>query len=184
MIKVDISDAMKSLNRLEQALRHPAVFLRIISEKMARRARISFEREQSPEGHKWAPLSPRYAAWKTRRMPGRGILRASGQLVRSIHSGVTDRTAFISTANLPHAAIHQYGFVGGMTVKAHVRAGHMRRAAGGKRKTIAVRPHGVSAFRRWMAIPARPYLGFPLADQREATEDIAQEAEKIFGSEL
>lgn len=33
---------------------------------------------------KWAPLSPRYAAWKARHYPGKPILERSGELLRSL----------------------------------------------------------------------------------------------------
>ncbi|MBN1566238.1 MAG: phage virion morphogenesis protein [Acidobacteria bacterium] len=173
MIRIDISDAIQSLDRLRQVMQRPQPFLQIIANKMQRRARISFEKEQSPEGKAWKPLSPRYAAWKTKHMSGRGILRKSGQLVKTIFTGTTARSAYISTANLPHAARHQYGFNGTETVRAHIRVAH-------KRRSINVRAHSVSAFSRHVSIPARPYLGFPPQDQREAAEEIAIEAEKIF----
>lgn len=66
----------------------------------------NFEEEGRPEP--WAPLSPRYALWKSRRFPGRRILERSGRLRRSIVSRV-EGGALIASTDVPYAAAHQFG---------------------------------------------------------------------------
>lgn len=48
----------------------------------------SFEQQEverfAKEGPGWTALSPRYADWKARRYPGKGILRASDRLYKSL----------------------------------------------------------------------------------------------------
>jgi len=39
------------------------------------------------EGPGWAPLSPRYAAWKARHFPGKKILQREGHLISSLTGG-------------------------------------------------------------------------------------------------
>ena len=175
IIKVNVAGTIKDLNGVRSVLQNPKPYLIMIANELMRVCRLSFERESSPEGAKWAPLSRRYAAWKAQRMPGRGMLRAKGQLVRTIFTGTTQNSAFISTANLPHAARHQYGFAGSETVRAHIRAAHSRRAPGGKRQSVKVRAHSVSSFIRTVRIPARPYVGFPAASEKRIVQDIEQD---------
>lgn len=70
----------------------------------------------------WAALSPRYAAWKSRRYPGRKILERTGKLKKSLtdknaegHVFVSSRTAMsIGTAvrsrsGFPYPVAHQKG---------------------------------------------------------------------------
>jgi phage virion morphogenesis protein len=175
VIRINVAGTIRDLNRVRAVLQNPKPYLVMIANELGRVSRQAFEKESSPEGAKWAPLSPRYSAWKIKKMPGRGILRAKGQLVRTIFTGTTERTAYISTANLPHAAIHQYGFMGSVTVQAHIRPAHMRRKPGGKRKSISVKAHPVSAFSRFVRIPARPYVGFPPASEKRIVQDIEQD---------
>ena len=42
--------------------------------------RTQFESEGAWGGHKWAPLTPAYAAWKAQHKPGRSILVADGDM--------------------------------------------------------------------------------------------------------
>ncbi len=58
----------------------------------------AFATEGASQGAKWTPLSPRYAAWKARRYPGKPILEREGHLKESLtsfsHSGsVFDKSA-------------------------------------------------------------------------------------------
>lgn len=66
----------------------------------------------------WAPLSPRYAAWKAKRYPGKGILQRTGRMINSLRWGgspgpemvfrMTPREAELGTS-VPYAASHQRG---------------------------------------------------------------------------
>lgn len=62
----------------------------------------------------WAPLSPRYAAWKARHYPGKPILQREGDLVRSL----TERPFGVEVimpqrmwigSDVEHGAYHQHG---------------------------------------------------------------------------
>lgn len=58
---------------------------RAIADAFAAFERRQFESEGvAGTGSPWAPLSPRYAAWKARRYPGQPILVATGALRRSL----------------------------------------------------------------------------------------------------
>ena len=78
------------------------------------------EREQftteggAGESGPWAPLSPRYAAWKASHYGGKGILERSGGLLASLTGGTgaihetTKDSLRIGTSNR-HAMFHQKG---------------------------------------------------------------------------
>lgn len=62
----------------------------------------------------WAPLSPRYAAWKARHYPGRKILARTGRLRRSLTRrpfGVERISAdsMVLGTDVPYAVYHQRG---------------------------------------------------------------------------
>ncbi len=69
----------------------------------------------------WVPLSPRYAAWKARRYPGKRILEREGRLFRSLviaNDGATvgpegvlemNAQAMIYGTTVPYARYHQRG---------------------------------------------------------------------------
>lgn len=67
-------------------------------------------------GGRWAPLSPRYAAWKARQAPGRTILQLTGAMMESLirpgatHSiyRVTDDSIEVGTSD-PKVIRHQQG---------------------------------------------------------------------------
>lgn len=168
-IHIDAIDALRATGRLEKILARPKPFLHIIAEELYRVGRQSFESEADPEGKRWHPLSLRYARWKSKRFPGRGILRLRGQLVRSLRRGITDRTAWVTAGPLKHAAVHQYGFDGTVQVPAHVRRLKSTRKRKYKKTTCQVR-----SFSRRMRILARPYLGFPISSEKQVIADIEQ----------
>jgi phage virion morphogenesis protein len=176
IIAIQAGGALTALRGVESALKNPRPYLEMIADELFRVTKNSFQAQTSPEGKPWASLSPKYAAWKSRHGKGaQGILRFRGQLLRQIFSGVTGNTAFISTGNLAHAAIHQFGFNGVESVSAHKRASYKRAPIGGKRRTRTVREHGVGNFTRHMRMPARPYLGFPKASEAAMIEVIEQD---------
>jgi len=70
-------------------------------------------------GGRWAPLSPRYAAWKKKAFPGMGILEATGELRDSFRwngsslgpGGIFEpyeQYVLVGTS-VAHAGAHQYG---------------------------------------------------------------------------
>jgi hypothetical protein len=52
--------------------------------------RAQFESSGSAATGQWAPLSPRYAAWKARNFPNKGILRRTDQM---FHAATGDKSA-------------------------------------------------------------------------------------------
>jgi len=128
-VKVDISDAIKKLGGLQQNLKK--ALLVGVAHEIFLMSRASFDRQASPEGAAWAPLSPRYAGTKARLFPGKGILQRRGGLLRSLFETVEGNTATIG-ATMPYAAIHQFGGVAG-------RSGPFKKKDG-KRAQIPARP--------------------------------------------
>lgn len=61
----------------------------------------------------WAPLSPRYAAWKSRHYPGKTILRRTDELYHSLTAGpaiaVLEPDRMILGTDVAHAEPHQRG---------------------------------------------------------------------------
>lgn len=80
---------------------------------------VTVERRQfSSEGRYasggWAPLSPRYAAWKARHYPGQKILQREGDLIRSLTERpfgvevITPQKMWIGSS-VEYGAYHQHG---------------------------------------------------------------------------
>jgi len=78
----------------------------------------NYETEGSMVGG-WAPLSPRYLAWKSRVAPGRGILQFTGRLQQSLTWNATEpgaggifiaeRAYVVLGTSVPYAQYHQLG---------------------------------------------------------------------------
>ncbi len=168
-VRIESFDVLRKLKGSEELFSHPEPLLQMIAEELYRVARVSFETESSPEGLPWAPLSLRYARWKSKKFPGRGILRLRGQLIRSLKRGIEEKTAWVSEGPLAHAAVHQYGFNGNVSVPEHTRK---LKAIGQGKKRITGRTTHVRAHTRRMRMPARPSMGFPLDSQERIAENI------------
>ncbi len=69
---------------------------------------VPFATEGQVYGERWAPLSSRYANWKLRHFPGRGILERTGFLKSSFMFQNTDTTLRV-TNTAPYAQFHQEG---------------------------------------------------------------------------
>ncbi len=67
-----------------------------------------FESEGAVYGRRWTPLNPEYAAWKSTRYPGRGILERSGNMRRGFKS-VTTRDYLLIKNGVPYLQKHQKG---------------------------------------------------------------------------
>jgi phage virion morphogenesis protein len=174
-VRVDAIDALQKIDGMGALLANPKPILQLIAEELYRVARNSFDTNASPDGVAWAPLSRKYAAWKSARFPGRGMLRSSGRLIRTVQRGITGNTAYVQEGPLDYAAVHQYGFDGMVTVPAHtrrVKSRSMFAKVGGKRTMQAQGITQVRSFVRHMHIPARPSMGFPVSSQERVAEDI------------
>lgn len=67
-----------------------------------------FDREESPSGERWAPLSPRYAEKKRAQDYGDKILNKRGHLRNLLRYEATDYELRFGS-DRPYAAIHQFG---------------------------------------------------------------------------
>ncbi len=169
-IRIEAGDVKKRLEKIEGALQQPRPFLQMIAEELFRVGRNSFEKQTSPDGTPWRVLSRRYAAWKAKKFPGRGILRLRGQLIRGLRRGVTGNTAWATAGPLAHAAVHQFGFDGTVNIPEHSRKVKLTRRQ--KRMGITSGSRTVRAHTRHMRMPARPYLGFPKSSEQRVIQDI------------
>lgn len=131
--------------------------------------------------------------WKKRKSKidaGRGILTKSGRLRRSLRSAPRPGEARVVT-NVPYAKIHNEGFNGMESVRAHkrfsykkqkVKTGKKTKAGKDRMKTVRVRNKviRVRAHKRRMRMPARPFMitTKPLMDQIDAR--ITNELQNLF----
>lgn len=164
-----------ALFRLRGSFENPRPFLRIISGILIRRARESFERERTPSGIPWKPLSPAYSFWKRTiaRKGNQGILRLNGTLFNSLDRGIRGDRAFV-LARARHAITHQEGRVFPPMFIRPKKAKALRFfLADGT--VVFSKGHQIGARR----VPARPFMGFSLADQREAATTIETTLEDL-----
>lgn len=103
------------LDRFRQNLEHAEPAFRKLAtyQKEVVNAR-TFAQQGTPETGRWAPLSPRYGAWKAKVRPGRPILVFNGDLrtaFTSMSHGVTfyDDSRMVVGAADPVAGYHQRG---------------------------------------------------------------------------
>lgn len=112
---------------------------------------------------------------KEGRLTGQVLHVRSGTLRRSINRRVetTDSgTIAIIGTNVRYAAVHEYGFDGDVTVKAHTRRSVLQMAA--KRSQRAKKSEGtieVRSFTRHMVMPERSFLR---SEVRARTDQIRQ----------
>lgn len=123
-IKISNEEVRRLFARLKKTVTNMRPVLETIAEGMFQRTRRAFERQRSPEGVPWRSLSRRYAQRKLKLFGPRKKLFASGELFRFIHRGLLpgNRGAFVATANLPYARIHQWGGRAGRGRKARIPA--------------------------------------------------------------
>lgn len=67
-----------------------------------------FESEGAAIGQRWAPLSPKYEAWKTAHYPGRGTLERTSTLRYNFQAIPTSQYLILQN-NTPYAGYVQYG---------------------------------------------------------------------------
>lgn len=137
-------------------------------------ARENFAAESAPDGTKWKP-SQRVLKDGGLTLTGPASKRSPGAFLRqSIHYIAASDSVQVGT-NLIYAGIHQFGFDGNVTVKAHSRT--IREAFGvGLASPVTFE---VKSFERMLKMPARPYLGISADDEAELiaqTEDFARDA--------
>lgn len=80
-----------------------------IAEGLLQRTEDRFDAQVAPDGSRWAPLSPRYAARKRRKGYDTPLLVREGRLRGELRSGWGGDYAEVATAPLAYAALHQFG---------------------------------------------------------------------------
>ena len=153
-----LKELQKSLQELSGNLQNMQKFWHQIGEYMKKRTiNECFEKEKSPEGTPWKPLSQsrvkqRMKRHKTGNMK---ILQDTGELRRSISYRAFNKYVIIGS-NLKYARIHQFG--GTM----------LWRRYGTYKHTYSERKQKWRhyLYQRFYHIPARPYLGVTQADKQ------------------
>lgn len=74
----------RTLDRFAEAAEDATPVWEVLADRFARMERKQFATEGAHASGGWAPLSPRYAAWKARHYPGRPILVLTGDLKESL----------------------------------------------------------------------------------------------------
>lgn len=118
---IGIDEVIKGLNELKKKVKNLTPVMNEIGNYIKNESELSFEKQQSPFGEKWKPLSvatltPMISYTKKGKvskaseqaLKGRLILVRSGRLVNSITYKADASSVTIGT-NLIYAAIHQFG---------------------------------------------------------------------------
>jgi len=106
-VQLQLDSATALLDALGARLAAPAELLAPALPVVAAALERNFAEEGRPV--RWAPLAPRYAAWKARRFgAGLRILERTGALRRSISTRV-EGNAIVASTDVPYAAFHQFG---------------------------------------------------------------------------
>ena len=118
MPKIALDDFIKEMNDLESALKDTEPLMAHIANTLALFTSQSFEKETSPFGEKWKPLS---SATPKKSKGLKKKLVDKGKLVNSISTSHTAKSASIGT-NVVYARIHQYGGKAGRNHKTIIPA--------------------------------------------------------------
>jgi len=86
----------------------------VLAGKFARAERKQFSSEGGYASGGWAPLSPKYAAWKQRHFPGKPILERTGALKESLTQRpfgveVLEPEFMVVGSGIDYGAYHQQG---------------------------------------------------------------------------
>lgn len=110
-VDVDSDDARRRLRQLGLFLSDLRPFWPRVVPIFIGWMRSQFETEGAWAGHRWAPLSPAYAAYKAQRYPGRSILIAEGDLrqAASRPERKATPTELVLTIRDPKIGYHQTG---------------------------------------------------------------------------
>ncbi len=119
--------------------------------------------------HKWTPRKK-----ITKCQVGKKLLQISGRLQKSIHIiSITDTSARIGVDSpdvIPYAYAHNYGVDATERVRAHTRQ---------KKTKTGTKDVKIRAFSRHMKIPARPFIGASIELEREISDLLTAEMNKI-----
>ncbi|MCG6552915.1 MAG: phage virion morphogenesis protein [Candidatus Magnetominusculus sp. LBB02] len=158
MIRIEITneDIIAKLQALQRRMSDLSPLMAQIAGIMMASVEENFAQEGRP---KWAALKPSTLAARAKKGHTGLILQDSGNLAKSMVREFGKNYAAVGTNDKDdevkkYAAVHQFGFQGSVTVKAHERKTAVRDAKG----KIAKRKSSVSSFTKNMNIPARPFL--------------------------
>lgn len=105
----------RTLARIEAAAEDCSPAWEKMAESFVRAERRQFASEGGYASGGWAPLSPRYAAWKAHHYPGKPILRRTDDLWRSLTTAggpairvITDRQMILGS-DVEYGKYHQRG---------------------------------------------------------------------------
>lgn len=111
---------------------------------------------------------------KKNKLSGQALRRRTGTLSRSIDTAVIENSegaiGFVST-NVKYGRAHEYGFVGAVNVKSHIR--QIKKAWG---RDIAPRSVAVNSFTRAMNLPERSFLRSSLGEMQGRIQTKLNEA--------
>ena len=156
-IEIDVHGASaieKALNRLARTGRDLDQPLKDIGEHLLGVHKERWQRQESPEGIPWEPLSEAYARRKRGEKPNAGILVYSGTLRRALTYQIRGNALLFGTKEIgggedddrDYAATHQFGRESG----------------------------------RGAPIPARPFLGLSKAGERDVLDIIREHLRRIM----
>jgi phage gpG-like protein len=157
-ISVNMADVSKKLGIVRSDLHHG--LLVAVAEWLRFDIRQAFEKQSSPEGVPWKPLTAAYAAKKK---GGLRILELTGALFASADRSVAISGNQVSaSSSLPYAGIHQFGGTIHIPDIFPKKAKALFFMAGGKNVFAKkVKAHNVT-------MPARPFLPSPEFAGKEA----------------
>lgn len=104
----------RTLTRFGENVRDARPVWEDLADDFAKAERRQFSSQGGYASGGWSPLSPRYAAWKAKRFPGKGILVRTGELERSLTQRpfgveVIDAQAMAIGSDVEHGGYHQRG---------------------------------------------------------------------------
>lgn len=147
--------AIRLCEQIERRIQNPAPLMEDIGEVMVAGVDRSFQREQTPDGIKWAMTQ------RKEKNPSAKILRDKGKLSQSIGTKVEGNKVIVGT-QIKYAETHQNGYSGerkastraaGYKVKKDGTLVRSRMTRADFAEEIRVKAHQVN-------IPARPFMGF------------------------
>ena len=171
-VTIDDAALLESLREIQARGDDTETPLRSIGEALIISHRARAKEEISPEGAKWAPLSPAYK--KRKKKHKNRILLLDDHLIAELHYAV-DATGLAFGTDSVYGAIHQFG--GSIEHKARTQELYFRQNERTKEvgnrfvkrdKSNFAQTVNVKAYTA--RVPARPYLGMSKADVEEARE--------------
>ena len=110
MIKITLNHlkAQSQLEQIAKQLQQPRKLYGLLGETLKKIHDQRFKDQRSPDGKKWEPLSPKYAAYKIRKGKGKRILKFDGALSERTAYNYDDQGVEFGSP-MKYARVHQYG---------------------------------------------------------------------------